>query len=415
MSSPTTSLDVFKAAFENISELPYCSGTVPLDASTATLFYRAGNKAELLNFANATETQLSSLAEACQQATFGVNQKDVLDESYRKAGKLDSTEFATQFSPLSSGIVDTIRESLLQGEHAEKSIKVELYKLNVYGPGSFFKAHVDTPRSDTMFGSLVVVLPTAHEGGSLIFRHRGQERTFDTAHAVVSQDKPQVAFVAFFSDVEHEVSVVTSGYRVTLTYNLYFIDDPSSAPEASLGVVSDQDPLDQLKAALTALLSDPEFLPEGGLLGFGLSHKYPFNPSTTRLSQLVKRLKGSDADTRRICKALSLDVSLRAIYHGIYDGNSCLLGNFAVLGDQEIEDNVIYHINDQGRGTYVYEFGQYSEQDEALPIVWVKPLSKFNSFQQTYLAFGNEATLGYVYGEVCLVAEILTPEERYSE
>ena len=40
------------------------------------------------------------------------------------------------------------------------SIRAELYKLNVYSTGGHFKAHVDTPRSKEMFGSLVVFLPS---------------------------------------------------------------------------------------------------------------------------------------------------------------------------------------------------------------------------------------------------------------
>jgi hypothetical protein len=47
------------------------------------------------------------------------------------------------------------------------------------GEGSLFKAHVDTPRGEKMFGSLVIVLPTPHECGALVFRHHGQEWTFD--------------------------------------------------------------------------------------------------------------------------------------------------------------------------------------------------------------------------------------------
>jgi len=89
------------------------------------------------------------------------------------------------------------------------------------GPGSFFKAHVDTPRSEAMFGSLVIVLPTNHEGGSLTFRHRGLEYSFDSAKAVALDENttnPQVAYVAFYSDVEHEVSIVQSGYRVLTTF-----------------------------------------------------------------------------------------------------------------------------------------------------------------------------------------------------
>ena len=37
-------------------------------------------------------------------ATFGHNGRDVLDESYRKAIKLDSTEFSTNFHPHDYGI-----------------------------------------------------------------------------------------------------------------------------------------------------------------------------------------------------------------------------------------------------------------------------------------------------------------------
>src|SRR4051794_40804508 len=92
------------------------------------------------------------------------------------------------------------------------------------GPGSFFKPHVDTPRGDDMFGSLVVVLPTKHEGGTLIFRHGEKEWTFDSAKAVEPSDSTSLkaGFAIFYSDVEHEVTPVVSGYRVTLTYNLYF-------------------------------------------------------------------------------------------------------------------------------------------------------------------------------------------------
>ncbi len=38
-----------------------------------------------------------------------------------------------------------------------------------------------------------------------------------------SNDKadPEIKWAAFYSDCEHEVHEVTSGHRVTLTYNLY--------------------------------------------------------------------------------------------------------------------------------------------------------------------------------------------------
>jgi hypothetical protein len=41
------------------------------------------------------------------------------------------------------------------------------YKINVYGEGGFFKRHVDSPRDvKNMIGTLVVCLPSEHEGGA---------------------------------------------------------------------------------------------------------------------------------------------------------------------------------------------------------------------------------------------------------
>ena len=73
-----------------------------------------------------------------------------------------------------------------------------------------------------MFASLVIVYPTVHKGGALRFRHGSLDYTFDSAVEVSQAAAPSIAFAAFFSDIDHEVSVVESGYRVTLTYNLYY-------------------------------------------------------------------------------------------------------------------------------------------------------------------------------------------------
>lgn len=94
----------------------------------------------------------------------------MLDLSYRKALKLDSINFAVNFSPERLGIIDQIEKRLGNSPfEQEKSRKVyaELYKLNCYSPGGFFKSHKDTPRAANMLGSLVVNLPTVHSGGEL--------------------------------------------------------------------------------------------------------------------------------------------------------------------------------------------------------------------------------------------------------
>lgn len=62
----------------------------------------------------------------------------MLDETYRKAGKLDSSRFAAKFDPSQAGLLNILRDVLLEGHGSDKVIRAELYKLNVYGSSRFF-------------------------------------------------------------------------------------------------------------------------------------------------------------------------------------------------------------------------------------------------------------------------------------
>ena len=62
-----------------------------------------------------------------------MNKEDVLDETYRKAGNLDSEFFAPLLDPVRTDLLKIIRGYLLEGTQSMNNIKVELYKLNVYG------------------------------------------------------------------------------------------------------------------------------------------------------------------------------------------------------------------------------------------------------------------------------------------
>ncbi|CAA7266070.1 unnamed protein product [Cyclocybe aegerita] len=380
----------FVTALRNAVQVPYCTGSVTLDPAASTLFYKASDseRAELLNFAHPTEEKLEALSKACQAATFGRAQQD--------------------FAPLELGILHTIRQDLLRGQKAEKPIRVELYKLNVYGPGAFFKSHVDTPRSNMMFGSLVIVLPTVHTGGSLVFHHGGHEFTFDSAQAVaVNTEGPRAAFAAFYSDVEHEVLPVESGYRVTLTYNLYFKNSGSNNRAADIPNELDQ----HLKASFEALLKDPTFLPDGCLVGFSLSHRYPFEVRGNRdLTKFFYLLKGADAAILHMCADLDLHPAIKAVYSDYEETEFCLMDSFCDFADEEVEDTLICYLEEQG-GQVVYPVEKGPLQSEygpkkAVPIKWFKFGDTPNTFETPYVAHGNEPSVDYAYGELCLVVDI---------
>ncbi|KAI2617786.1 hypothetical protein GGR54DRAFT_196978 [Hypoxylon sp. NC1633] len=222
-----------------------------------------------------TSDNLSQLVTAAAPATFGSGGKDVYDESYRKASKLEPSQFSINFSPYECGIIDAVAQILLPGCRAPKghrAVRAELYKLNVYaGPSGHFRPDVDTTQSENQFGSLVVCLPVAHEGGRLEVRHKGETTAFDWSKPDKSQSTIQGA--AFYSDCEHEGFEVRSGHRITLTYNLYAMRGngqltghyPKALHMAQL-------PLYQ---RLQDMMSNKAFMPEGGFLGFYTKHSYP--------------------------------------------------------------------------------------------------------------------------------------------
>lgn len=72
----------------------------------------------------------------------------------------------------------------------------------VYRGRLFFKARKDTPRDSKMFGSLVMVFQTPHEGGSLVIRDKGQEWIFDSAQAGVTHNGPCIGYVVFYSNTK---------------------------------------------------------------------------------------------------------------------------------------------------------------------------------------------------------------------
>ncbi|KAF7316569.1 Fe2OG dioxygenase domain-containing protein [Mycena indigotica] len=387
---------------------PWTSGIIDVRREDLTLFYGDKRLAKL-NFTDATEEQLQDLAGACQPATFGLGTEDVLDEGYRKAGKLDCSDFAAALDIGSLEILDAVVPDLWEGA----AIRAELYKLNVYGPGSFFKSHKDTPRSGNMVGSLVLVLPTQHQGGQLSLSHGPHSSAFDSATLLAGKHS-SIAYVALFSDVTHAVEPVVSGFRVTLTYNL----QPSEAEVVC-------------QRALTALLADAAFLPRGGLLGFGLEHEYPVprtvsDPNT--LSQVRRVLKGADARIERAASRAGLKTELKLAYttkgDEYYDsGKGVRIALDSVVDLRDIDsagsgeiDEVIRRAGQAVVRTTAggkQAWTKLYEEEQLVSVCWVtEPEEEKNRAESAYIAMGNEPVLEYAYGRAVLLVEIPRVEGR---
>lgn len=85
--------------------------------------------------ADTDKPSFEQLLKDCEPASFGRGGECVMDETYRKAGKLDSSAFSCDFNPYSLGIIDTIAQALIptlaQRTNQSHGLRAELYKLNV--------------------------------------------------------------------------------------------------------------------------------------------------------------------------------------------------------------------------------------------------------------------------------------------
>ena len=175
-----------------------------------------------VEFPGVSEADMTKLLDVCSVASYGHMGKNVVDKTYRSAFKLEPDNFLTSFQICATPILQEIQLIV----PTAVGLKAELSKLNVYACDGFFKAHVDTPRSDKMFGSLVVCLPTQFTGGELIVRHNEQEIQYDWSSTALDASNT-LHWAALFSDAEHKVLPVSEGYRVTFTYNLSYHSNAS--------------------------------------------------------------------------------------------------------------------------------------------------------------------------------------------
>ena len=285
---------------EGINSRFTCSGKyeVPSNKPIKLVYRQAGlvstEEWSSVEFPGVSEADMIKLLDVCSVASYGYEGKDVVDKNYRNAFKMEPDSFTTSFQICSTPILQGIQSIV----PTVVGLRAELYKLNIYARGGFFKAHVDTPRSEKMFGSLVVCLPTQFTGGELIVRHHKEEIKYDWSSAA-SDTSSTLHWAAFFSDVEHEVLPVSEGYRVTLTYNLSY---QSKTSESTIDIKTYN-----FYKLLQATLSNPVFMRDGGVLGFNSHYSYVFDMQWADLLTPINTIEDKAKIIKQLDKKLSCD------------------------------------------------------------------------------------------------------------
>jgi hypothetical protein len=161
------------------------------------------------------EFQAEKLIALAERAPYGRGSKTILDTTVRSTWQLSPERFQIQDTHWEKTLAQIVERAAADMGYPG-SVSAELYKLLLYDRGSFFLEHRDSEKTEGMFGTLMVLLPSVFRGGELVVRHGGREVVL----ALKGEDLSQVFYAAFYADCIHELRPVTNGYRLCLIYNL---------------------------------------------------------------------------------------------------------------------------------------------------------------------------------------------------
>ncbi|KAK3368820.1 hypothetical protein B0T24DRAFT_533126 [Lasiosphaeria ovina] len=225
------------------------------------------------------ESTARQLIEKARQAPYGKGSETFVDTSVRNTWELDASQL-DHMVPQWTPTVDDACKWAAKQLGITVPITAQLYKMLIYEEGAMFKAHTDTEKVPGMFGTLVICLPSEHQGGDLVLKHRDVTKIFKT-----SETQPSMA--CWYSDVSHEVLPVTSGRRWVLTYNLAISHPLHNRPCAALNAPG-HDKVGKALAAWLDLRSREGDGAHPGHLYYLLDHTY------TEANISLNALKGAD-------------------------------------------------------------------------------------------------------------------------
>ena len=236
-----------------------------------------------------TPAKARNLAGLGQPARFGRGEETLTDPDVRDTWEIPKHLVRAEWDDAAlTDILTTVKEEL--GLPNAAKLTADLHSLLVYEPNQFFLVHQDSEKDDSMVGTLVVTLPSSYAGGELMVGHNEEWKAYRGS-------KTALSLVAFYADCRHEVLRVTSGYRITLTYNLLLHGD-TSRPEGDDGTVAELADLlrEHFSTPVPRYYGGPVTDPPNRLV-YLLDHEY------TPRGLNWRRLKGADASRVALLRA----------------------------------------------------------------------------------------------------------------
>uniref|UniRef100_A0A383VSD5 Fe2OG dioxygenase domain-containing protein n=1 Tax=Tetradesmus obliquus TaxID=3088 RepID=A0A383VSD5_TETOB len=258
--------------------------------------------AGMLSFPPAAGSSVQHLVDAAVPSPFGKGSETVFDPAVRTAAEIKAAQLALNKALPPPEVLDEVR-ALLQP--SATSVVAELDKLNIYGPGGFFKPHYDTPRSQDHFGTLIICLPSPFKGGQLLLRHVDHNssaapstRTYDWSAS--ADAAPQgLQWAAFYADTGVKTSsnnLKGPGTEAGQPDQKGAVSSSSSSSSSngSWMTPADVSASAELVAEVRRLLADKDWHGSGERLGFVLQQKYSAGLADLAALTFPEALKGPD-------------------------------------------------------------------------------------------------------------------------
>jgi hypothetical protein len=186
---------------------------------------------------NFTFKELKSIA---KESAFGdlKTTKTKIDHSVRKAFEIiDGKGSQVYLTLVCLKYLKTMALQLSKSMYSGHPVKLVFNKINLYEEGCFFKKHQDTPRVGVV-GTFILTLPTYFDGGvfelwtkssssyHVHFQHGLQLYKNQSILSTPFLDTCQsYKSLAFYPELPHEITPVTKGCRISVSFYIQTIDE----------------------------------------------------------------------------------------------------------------------------------------------------------------------------------------------
>lgn len=109
------------------------------------------------------KAEAESLIKLSRQAPYGHGYETLVDTSVRDTFEIAPDQVSFK-NPKWEKSLKLLVDRVATGLGCTGKVQASLYKLLIYKKGGHFKKHVDTEKEKNMFATLVIQLPSIHEG-----------------------------------------------------------------------------------------------------------------------------------------------------------------------------------------------------------------------------------------------------------